>query len=237
MKPIFETGLTLALSPLLIAQSAWVIKRAQRLPEPTGPRSGKIGTGPDLRLLVIGDSSAAGVGVQTQDQALTPQLARHLSVDRAVSWHLAARNGATSADAPGLLDLVKGHEFDVVFVIFGVNDTKNLRRQSHWRRDVSELLNRLRSDFGAPKIFVSGLPPIRDFPLLPNPLRSMFAWRAARFDKVLKQITVAENCAYLPIDVSLNSDHMAKDGFHPGPKIYTQWAELAAPRIRSVIMR
>ncbi|EEX09439.1 hypothetical protein SL1157_1477 [Ruegeria lacuscaerulensis ITI-1157] len=55
----------LPLLPLLAAQALMVRQRALRLPEPSGPREGRQGRGPRLRLLIVGDSSAAGVGAGT----------------------------------------------------------------------------------------------------------------------------------------------------------------------------
>src|SRR6266516_1669739 len=65
-----------ALGPVLLPQSKWLKRNALRLPEAAGPREGKVGVGePVLRLLVVGDSSAAGVGVADQAQALVLQAA------------------------------------------------------------------------------------------------------------------------------------------------------------------
>ena len=72
-----------ALFPLFALQALWVVARAERLPEPPGPRSGVGGDGPDLRLLILGDSSAAGVGAERQEDALSGQLAARL--DRALT--------------------------------------------------------------------------------------------------------------------------------------------------------
>ncbi len=46
-----------------------------RLPEAHGERSGCCGNGNELNLLIIGDSAAAGVGVDEQSEALASQLA------------------------------------------------------------------------------------------------------------------------------------------------------------------
>ena len=52
---------TLALAPLLVVQG-WYVKRVTpRLPEAEGARQGVTGQGQRLRLLVVGDSAAAGV--------------------------------------------------------------------------------------------------------------------------------------------------------------------------------
>ena len=63
-------GLTLnaPLAPLLWAQGVHTRRKTVVLPEPPGPRSGRTGSGSMLRLLIAGDSAAAGVGVDHQDQ-------------------------------------------------------------------------------------------------------------------------------------------------------------------------
>ena len=57
---------TAVLFPILIPQGLYVSITVPRLPEPTGERVGEVGHGSPLRLLIVGDSSAAGVGVATQ---------------------------------------------------------------------------------------------------------------------------------------------------------------------------
>ena len=74
---------TAILSPLLI-QALLLRKHALRLPEATGARQGSSGEGAPLRVLIIGDSSAAGVGVSTQHDALAGQLAIALAACRSV---------------------------------------------------------------------------------------------------------------------------------------------------------
>src|SRR5512139_1667681 len=92
--------LKLALSPLLVAQAMHTRARVPRLPEAAGARDGVVGRGPvALRLLIAGDSSAAGVGVATQQQALAGQLVPRLAARRSapIHWALLARSGLTTA--------------------------------------------------------------------------------------------------------------------------------------------
>lgn len=229
IRPNIDTTLMLALAPVLAAQTVWVRRRAMKLPEPVGARQGSVGSGPPLRLLVLGDSSAAGVGVPDQAQALTPQLAARLGSARHVHWHLCARNGATTADAPGLMVPVAGQDFDLVYVIFGVNDTKNLRPEYAWRQDLDAIVLYLRQHHGMPRIVFSGLPRMQDFPLLPEPMRSILALRAVRFDRALREVAAQHrDCTHLPLVTRLDPAGMSEDGFHPGAPIYAEWAQLAA---------
>ena len=67
-----------AFAPLLAAQGWLVRTRTPVLPEAAGPRSGVVGSGPTLRFAVIGESTAAGVGVTHQRAGLAVRLAEQL---------------------------------------------------------------------------------------------------------------------------------------------------------------
>ena len=77
--PRVPLALKLALAPLLLAQAVHTRRRLPRLPEAAGAREGVVGRGAELDLLIVGDSSAAGVGVDTQDDALAGCLSRALA--------------------------------------------------------------------------------------------------------------------------------------------------------------
>ena len=57
---------TLALLPVLFVQGTKVRKNTPRLLEASGERQGIVGKGKPLSLLILGDSAAAGVGVENQ---------------------------------------------------------------------------------------------------------------------------------------------------------------------------
>ena len=110
------------LLPVLAAQGLWVRYKAGFLPEPPGDRRGEAGTGPVLRLLVIGDSSAAGVGTDRQADSVVGQLVKRLSGQFNVHWTLHAETGETTQSA---LTKLRGREvgtFDLAVVVLGVND-------------------------------------------------------------------------------------------------------------------
>ena len=91
--------LKLMLSPLLIAQAIATPRRAPVLAEAAGPRAGRLaGRGRVMRMLIAGDSSAAGVGVARQAQSVAGHLTRSLQQrsGRPVHWTLQARSGLTT---------------------------------------------------------------------------------------------------------------------------------------------
>ncbi|MFT5584137.1 MAG: lysophospholipase L1-like esterase [Cognaticolwellia sp.] len=222
----------LLLLPVLLVQGLWVITQVERLPEAAGPREGSTGQGPLLRLLVLGDSSAAGVGVAHQDQALMGQLRDALAQDFEVHWRLIAKGGVTTPKAHALLKASGDTPCDVAVVCLGVNDTKNGVGAAEWRTNFTALLKDLRSR-GAKEIWVCGLPPIGEFPLLPWPLRAALGARAKYFDEILREVVEAEPAAHhLPSEFEMDPAQMAADGFHPGASIYAEWGHGLAALIR-----
>lgn len=223
----------LLLAPVLIAQGMRVRRRALVLPEPEGPRAGQVGQGPRLRLLIAGDSSAAGVGVTHQDQALCGQLVAVLAADFTVDWRLEARTGATTAQILRHLRASAGGPVDAVVLALGVNDVTRQVPLRRWLAEQAALAGLLTGAWGARLVLRSGLPPMDRFPLLPRPLRDVLGAQARAFDRALAAASTG-TLGHLPFDPArLAPDMMAADGFHPGATVYALWAQQVAERIRS----
>ena len=225
--------LTFALAPALIPQGLWARWRTLRLPEPPGPRAGTSGHGPRLRLLIAGDSAAAGVGAPHQRQALSGQLVRRLSRELRVEWQLEARTGATTAATLDHFSELEATSFDVALLSLGVNDVTGGVSINRWQRKQQALWQLLRNKFGVRQIIVRGLPPVHGFPALPQPLRWHLGSRATQFHRVLQRIAEQEpDCDFLDLRFIRDIKLMANDGFHPGPGVYRIWADNAAKLIR-----
>lgn len=233
-----DIAVSAALMALVVPQGLWLMWRTPCLPEPPGQRSGVSGVGPDLRVLILGDSSAAGVGAHHQVVALTGQFVARLAQTHRVHWHLQAQTGATTASAIESLKHVPPGPYDIVLTGLGVNDVKNGVMLSRYCDDTRLLYTRLRDTFGAKLIIASGMPPVRDFPVLPDPLRWALQRRAEIFDAAHRDI--ASNmppCHYLKGPDRLRPEHMASDGFHPGPPVYAKWADLAMEVVTPMLDR
>lgn len=220
------------LLPLLLAQGLWVRQRVRRMPEPPGPRSGTTGNGPPLRLLVLGDSAAAGVGATTQQQALLGRLTTRLAQQVTIKFELMAQIGARTQDALRWLDRLPSDSYDVVVISLGVNDVTKAVPLSRWLQYQAELLDRLSQDFAARRIVITGLPPMHRYTMLPQPLRWVIGRRATRFSVAITDVIAKRaNCVRIDGDPSLVPSLMAEDGFHPGPDMHDIWADLAADAI------
>jgi lysophospholipase L1-like esterase len=223
---------TMLLGPLLLLQGLRVRAVTPILPEAEGERMGTLGKGAPLRLLVLGDSSAAGVGAETQSQALLGQLTQRLAGFHEVTFRLEANTGATTLDAIGTVSEIQGEEhYDAVVMALGVNDVTSRRTKRRWLRDQACLIDLVSTKFGSPLILISGLPPMHEFPALPQPLRWYLGERAKDFDRALMTLSGSCGAIFIPLDFAADSGGMAADGFHPGPPVYLQWAKRAAEKI------
>ncbi len=219
--------------PVILAQGFLVRARVPRLPEPAGARQGESGAGPALRLLIVGDSAAAGVGAAYQDEALSGQLVTRLDRRHRVAWKLEATTGDTTAVALERLRALQAAPYDVAVTSLGVNDVTRMVGLREWLRQQDELRRLLREKFAVRRIVVSGLPPMHAFPALPNPLRWHLGARATQFNRELAA-SVADDDSAVFLDVRFTEDIglMAADGFHPGPGAYREWASRVAGLIQ-----
>ncbi len=224
--------LTAALAPVLLPQGLWTRWRTPKLAEPPGARRGRRGSGAPLRLLVAGDSAAAGVGAASQDEALLGCLVGRLAAAREVHFALEAKTGATTAATIQRLQTLPAEHFDVAVLSLGVNDLVRIADVSRWLSLQAMLWSVLKSRFGVRQVIASGLPPVHAFPALPQPLRWYLGARATRYDAALaRAAAAADGVDFLDLRFTGDVGLMATDGFHPGPGVYAQWAELAADAI------
>ncbi len=236
-----------ALAPLLWLQGRHVRRVTPRLPEPPGERVGTHGQGAPLRLLLAGDSAAAGVGAATQQEALSGQLMPLLGRHFTLHWQLHA---CTGLDSPGLLEALREipeQPFDVVVLSLGVNDVTGLRAPARWLALQDEVAGLLQRRF-APRLVVhSAVPPMHAFSALPQPLRWYFGRWARQMNRALAGhlahsasgagVAGSAQRVLLPLPPGNAGDALAADGFHPGPRGYALWAQALSDCIQAHVRR
>lgn len=226
--------LTILLAPVLLIQGILVRKNMPILPEPPGPRKGTKGTGRRISILILGDSAAAGVGADHQNNALLGQLVDELAEYFCVSWQLEANTGATTDCAINRLKNLEENQFDIVLTSLGVNDITSNVSITKWMRQQNALQEKCFKTLNSQLIITTALPPVGKFPALPQPLRWYLGRRSNQFNQALeKQVSHKNNVHFLYIGLLDDLKAMATDGFHPGAKVYQQWALKAAAKIKS----
>jgi len=224
-------ALALPALPLLLIQSRILYRKIPRLPPAAGPRAGLVeGTGAPLRVLVVGESTAVGVGVDTIDEAMVGRFARILNTrtGRPVAWEAAGLSGATVSEGHAhLLPGIAARPRDLVVILFGANDTLARRPARAFAEDMRALLTDLRPLVGEAPILISSVPPLGTFPALPQPLKAYLGAWSNWLDSTMAQLNLP-GTHYAPVNIEMEAVLFASDGFHPGPVGYHAWAEILA---------
>lgn len=225
--------------PLLALQVGSTRRSVPRLPEAEGLRRGSVsGDGGLFRMVVLGESTAVGVGAERHTEAFPGFLASFVarSTGQRVEWQLVGKNGAT---VRRLLQSVRAESLDaaeVAVVLVGVNDVFRLTSLKQWKAGIVELAGDLRAA-GVRHIFFSQVPPIGKFRALPQPLRKVLGIRAAILDWHLANVVKnLERVYHCPIHFPQEAEHVATDGVHPSTQGYKEWANQLSRHVLGVEM-
>jgi len=226
----FLAGLTSwLLVPVALVKGLGVRKVAPRLPPPRGRPMGQIGEGPaEIRILVLGDSSAAGVGADRIEDTLGPQIAACLNqtTGRPVAWRNAGANSAIAAQVRDhVIPNIEERDFTHVVVTVGTNDAKNYVTRSAFKKGFGGLLYAAHARWPEAKVYWSPVVAMSDVPALPPSLAFVLGLRAQIINATGEQLCrerYATPVAPLPVE---EPGGFAIDGFHANAAGYRHWAE------------
>jgi lysophospholipase L1-like esterase len=192
-----------------------------------------------FRLLTIGESSIAGVGVETHDEGFTGTLARELT-DRLkanISWKVFAKSGYTAQKLKvNILPQIATQEADLIVIGLGGNDAFTLNTPKKWKKHIHALLAELRLIFGNTPVVFINMPPIKEFPAF-TPL---IKWTVGNLVEILgeelnklisnyqgvyycnRTLSIADWVERLNVDVQ--NGVFFSDGIHPSKLTYQIWA-------------
>jgi lysophospholipase L1-like esterase len=231
VNPRFSRAIAVLLGPVLLPQARRVRKAIPRLPDAAEPWEGAISGNDPVRILVLGDSTAAGVGAETQEDALPGNLARALSSEweRGATWRAIGENGATARDIVlRFLDDASHERYDVIFLSIGANDALKLRSRGAFRRDFRAIVRRLRAVNPKALILVSSLPAFFRFAALPNPLRWALHLHSQNLETAARRFVRSEPGIIMsPPPPPYTPGFFASDLFHPSAQGYREWVEFA----------
>lgn len=248
----------IALAPVYLYQGMKLKKTALRLPEAEGERRGRLtlaskdNSSEDkatLNLMLLGDSSAAGVGVSSQQQALAGQLLEQLQLLPQIQqkfsqleWSLHATSGHTSFDALRRLYVLPkpATAVDIMIVMIGVNDTTANISTSKWEQQLREIIGLSKRKFGAKHIIFPCLPPMQNMPAIPSPLNKLMGYKTQIMNEKLIQVCDHyDEVLALQFDLDnsdlQNQNFFAEDGFHPNSAAYLLLAEKLAKTISELV--
>lgn len=231
----FHPLLSWFLYPVYAWQGINVRLKTERMIPPVGLPVGEIaGKDPAIRLLVLGDSSAAGVGVTDAWQGLCVRLAIYLQgrTGRKVIWRAAGFNSATSGQLRDHVvpNLERGMWTHIVLST-GTNDTKNFHSLPRFKREFGGLLYALRAKWPEAHVVWSQVIDFREVPAMPPLLGRILEGRAVAINKLGERLCrerMAIPAVRLPIE---SAEGFSADGFHASALGYDAWAKHLVPYI------
>ncbi len=219
----------LPVSPLLYLQGHYTRRKVGLLPAAGGDTAGTAGSGREpVNLLVIGESTVAGLGARTHQVALAGRFAEELNqkLGKPVQWTVIGKNGVTARRTiEELVPLIPNRRFDYMLVGLGGNDVLKLSSPRKWRRDMTELLSILRQKNPSAPIFVSNCPMIKYSPALPHPIKFLL-WELSKLhDRNIRDFSAdMERVFYYHQPTAFTVDGFFADGIHPSEQGYRDWA-------------
>ena len=201
------------------------------------PPTGHMPPSPTRRVLVVGDSTGAGVGCESPAESVAGRLAEDFAQ---VEVQNAAVSGATVADVVNhVRDLTPGSGFDLVLVFAGGNDVIRRTRRADLRRSVRELLDALHGR-GGPILWM-GMANVGLAPAFLPPLSWWLTCRTRRVSRLLAEELALGGAHFVDFfheravdPFSAEPDwYYAGDGVHPSAQAY----EYCYQRMKPLILK
>ena len=237
------------LLPVMYFQAKRLKKTIPKLPEAEGIEGHSTNfKSPEkaLRMLTIGESTIAGVGVKTHQEGFTGTLANALGeqLGVAINWKVYARSGYTVKRViHKIIPKITENNMDLLVVGIGGNDAFTLNKPEKWKAEAKALISVLKERFpNAPIVFCS-MPPIKEFPAFTSLIKSTVGNLVEILGEELQQVVNEfENVYYHNEIITLNSwnekfgvnksaSSYFSDGMHPSKFAYQTWGKDVAGRI------
>jgi lysophospholipase L1-like esterase len=207
--------------------------------------SGTIGPedGEPLTLVVLGDSSVAGVGADAAEDTLTYGVAKALSDQYRVRLHALGVSGSRLANVVHRqLPQLEGLEADIVLVCVGTNDVTHGTTIREARRQLRLLVEGLARVAPDAKVIVSGLPPAETSTAFHRPLRDLIGFRALLFTRLYRAELTPHGISVFDIAKLTKSAFHGKremfsaDRFHPSSAGYAFLGTIYGRAVREVVL-
>jgi len=225
-----------------LAAEVMAARRHRFVPaEPPLEISGTIGPedGDPLTLVVLGDSSVAGVGADAAEDTLTYGVAKALSDQYRVSLHALGVSGSRLSHVVlDQLPQVEGLEPDIVLVCVGTNDVTHGTTLREAKRQLRLLVAGLAEAAPNARVIVSGLPPAETAAAFHRPLRDLLGLRALLFTRLYRAELTPHGISVFDIAKLTKSAFHGKremfsaDLFHPSSAGYAFLASIYGRAVR-----
>lgn len=198
-------------------------------------------TAAPLRLTLIGDAAALGVGVDKVSETLGGQLADLLAAGgQRVDLSSVAVAGSRSSDlAPQVARALLGQRPDVAVILIGAGDATGLGRAREAASHLGAAVRRLRE--AGVEVVVGTCPDLAATRAFAPPLRQLIGWHGRRIARA--QAAAAHASGGDVVDLASETGPVFRadagalcfDGFHPSADGYRVWAHALYPAVAAAV--
>ena len=200
-----------------------------------------IGSGSPLRYLILGDSTAAGVGGD-YEKGIAVGTAEGLARDgRRVELVNLSVSGARIHDVlTKQLPKAQG-KFDLVLLDVGANDVIRLTPSSRFERDFEETVKQILTAHCSARVVVTGSPDMGAPPRIPRLLRPLAAFRTRRINVIANRMADRYDLTFAPIAAATgplfrkDRSLFDADRFHPNDAGYATWIPVLNTALRKAL--
>ncbi|WP_428961852.1 SGNH/GDSL hydrolase family protein [Micromonospora fluostatini] len=192
-----------------------------------------------LRLVLLGDSSALGVGVERLADTIGGQLAHLLAegpTGRQVHLSSVGVSGSRSADlATQVARALLGERPDVALILIGANDATGLRRPAEAAAYLGSAVRRLRE--ARVEVVVGTCPDLGAVRAIAPPLRQVVGWSGRRIAYAQTVATLEAGGTVVDLATETgpvfraDAGTLCHDSFHPSADGYRVWAHALLPAV------
>jgi lysophospholipase L1-like esterase len=196
------------------------------------------GAGTSIRLAVLGDSGAAGLGAEKPEDTMGAILASALSEvsGRTVTLSNHAVIGAQTADLDAQVDRAMWTKPHVAVIMIGANDVTHLVPRTLSARRLRRAIRRLREQ--GTEVVMATCPDLGTVKPVPQPLRTVMRRSSRKLAAAQAEATLAEGGRAVSLGSHLGPEFderpdvmFAEDRFHPSTVGYAAAAQVLLPEV------
>lgn len=217
--------------PFLIREASSIRQHGIKLPSLAQKLS--IGAGNSI-ILILGESTAAGVGASGTEHTLAGNFYRMLGN----SWKIEniGKNGLRVAKAYELYrnsDCSSLHKLTGLALFLGANDCFKLTSPSTFHKQLKSLIDQISIDLNPDWIYLADIPPVHLFPAFSEKMKSFLCTQRAFLQQEMASLAVSnQKIVFDPISLDLSPDFFSKDQIHPSDLGYQKIAEFAVDGLK-----
>ncbi len=181
------------------------------------------------RLLILGESTAAGVGASSEETTLAGNIYRLFGENTTVT-KLGKKGIRAGQVLPFFSEKLKAEkaQTDGIFLFLGANDCFQLTNPSDYNLYLLNIIRTLESDYNPDWIYLADIPPVHLFPAFPALLQSYLKTQREFLREEMKQIAKGNpKIVFDELILNLLPDFFCEDFVHPSDIGYRAIAEFA----------